>query len=380
MKINEHNYEAFLLDMIEGRLDRKDEVLLKQFILQNPELGTWEELTSTLPVLAAESYTFPDKHALRKPEAHSTKGMDESNYEEQFISFHEGLLSKQEQDELDNFLKENTKLRKEFTLFGKVYLKPDLSILFVEKEKLYQKIIFLSPVFVRNISVAASLLLLFSIGWWWLRSSQVDHKVIIPVEIPVQVPEETKQSAVFENITPQISEASEIKAKKMESYDYSEAKTQSSPTEVGERLESLPSMSGFTASKIEQPIEEKELSVTIPVSNRIILASLVSGSNIEEQEKSKSVFGRIIDNSIGKTLAAFKPSKDELDDITETTPLSKGFSLWDLASSGVKTYNALTDSDAQLVQAHDKNGNLLGVRFNSDRINFSKNFSASTEN
>ncbi len=64
MNINIKNYEAFLLDHIEGRLTKHQSILLKAFIHQHPELGKWEELSAALPNLIPEVLAYDLKNNL----------------------------------------------------------------------------------------------------------------------------------------------------------------------------------------------------------------------------------------------------------------------------------------------------------------------------
>lgn len=61
MKLSKHTYEAWLLDLWEGRLNAAEAALLKQFILDHPELGTWEDLSGDLPVLSETTLNFQIK-------------------------------------------------------------------------------------------------------------------------------------------------------------------------------------------------------------------------------------------------------------------------------------------------------------------------------
>lgn len=376
MNISKNNYEAYLLDYLEGRLSNDEALLLQQFILENPALGNWEEMCGELPVLSPSTMVFADKEQLLKQEIKPFKKLNESNYNDFFISFHEGLLSANEQQELEAFLQLNPFLNADFDLYKKVYLNVDEELKFIGKQKLLRKAPVFTIGFIRNISVAASLLLLASIAWLWL---QPESKVISP-EIVYVAPEVqktvTEEKAIeidgIKVFQPNVAEQVAIEA--------GNAADQKNETSVYMPLETLPVL----AFKDAKPIKNYEKSFGIvetrPVSDRLLLAAIISGEEMDDVAPNKSAFGRVFDNTVRKTLAAFSPNKDEDNTSVQADVFSGGFSLWDLAQAGVKTYNTLTDNEVQLVQATDEQGRISGMRFNSEKLNFNRSFDKKLEN
>ena len=72
MKIDRNNYEAYLLDMVEGRLTDEEQQMVRDFLLLNPDcmvpVGDLE-----LTVLEGEEIFYPDRDKLKKsfPDADS---------------------------------------------------------------------------------------------------------------------------------------------------------------------------------------------------------------------------------------------------------------------------------------------------------------------
>lgn len=162
MKITENNYEAWLLDHLEGRLDAGQTALLRRFLNEHPELeaDTSLELLSIAPCDETAHSTF---HHLRKPEGSvvPTASLDASNYEEAFAAFHEGDLDQQQEDGLRRFVAQNPVLANEFELFGKLTTEPDKSIVYPDKAALrrHKRV----PLLVRwsiPVSVAAAIALI----------------------------------------------------------------------------------------------------------------------------------------------------------------------------------------------------------------------------
>lgn len=181
MKINKLNYESFLIDYLENQLDDKQIELLKLFINQNPELGTWEELTEDLPFINSESVSFDRKSTLYKKEIIATTHISETNYEEFFVAFSEGLLSKEEQAEVQQFLVQNPELQKDFNLFGLAKLEADTNIQYPQKENLYKKTQIVS-LLMRGVSIAAALALFVGIAWFFINHEPNNREQLAEIQ------------------------------------------------------------------------------------------------------------------------------------------------------------------------------------------------------
>ncbi len=66
MKITRENYEAFLLDRLEGNLDPLNEQLLVAFLEKNPDLNEHLEKTDLLYLSPDLNIIYPDKSSLKK--------------------------------------------------------------------------------------------------------------------------------------------------------------------------------------------------------------------------------------------------------------------------------------------------------------------------
>ena len=163
MKINHQNYEAYLLDYLEGRLSTEETELLKAFVASHSELGTWEMLTDSFDVLPMENLVFENKKSLYQSEINPTETILESNYEETFIAYHEQLLNEKEQSEVIDFITKNKALENEFQLYKKTKLQPETTIVFEQKEHLHRKLPAIT-LWYRGIAVAASIALLIGFG------------------------------------------------------------------------------------------------------------------------------------------------------------------------------------------------------------------------
>jgi len=161
MKINRDNFEAFMLDLREGNLDRKGREALALFLEQNPDLKAHLSESADIRLQPDLSTTFEGKAALKKSEIQTTGKINEDNYEKWMIASMEGDLSPQEEQQLGEFLAVNPFLQQEISNFRATVVKADNSIVFPEKEKLKKKIPLINVY--RPVAAAAVVLLLLGI-------------------------------------------------------------------------------------------------------------------------------------------------------------------------------------------------------------------------
>ena len=98
MKISINNYEAYLIDYMDGRLNSAEIQQLKAFCVQNHI--DFEELTEDLPVLENTDDTFDEKEYLFKNKIVPFGNINEDNYEERFIAYQELILDGEEEREV----------------------------------------------------------------------------------------------------------------------------------------------------------------------------------------------------------------------------------------------------------------------------------------
>ncbi len=166
MTVDHKNYELLLVDLLDGRLSSGEELALRLFIQGHPELGNWEELTTGFLMLQPEEITFKDKAGLRK-KIESIEGIHAGNIEAYCISLCEGLLSKTQITELEDYLSKYPSASQHLEQFQKTYLIPDLSVKYPDKAHLYRKTVWMPAV--RRLSYAASVLVLLGLSYWWFR-------------------------------------------------------------------------------------------------------------------------------------------------------------------------------------------------------------------
>lgn len=161
VRIHKGNYEAYLLDRMEGRLPEDLSRELDLFLAQNPQLAEDLEGMDELS-FAAEPVAF-DGAALKKSE-------HELVDEQRFVAYIENQLNAEERLFVEKSAANNPLLQQELALFKKTILEPDADIIYAPKSELKRKpkVIWLNPQFARY-AAAAVLLLFMGLAFIWNR-------------------------------------------------------------------------------------------------------------------------------------------------------------------------------------------------------------------
>lgn len=136
MNINRDNYEEYFLLYADNELSKTEKKVVEIFVQENPDLKEeflMIQLTVNTPV---QEIKILDKSFLLKKEA---PFINENNYEEIFVLFHDNELSEEQKKETQNFIAENPKYNSDFELIGKAKLIPPDSIVYPAKKELRRK-------------------------------------------------------------------------------------------------------------------------------------------------------------------------------------------------------------------------------------------------
>ena len=103
MEINRHNYEAYLLDLLEGRLSVDEQQQVHNFLLLNPDCGG--ELTEIEPwVLEGEEVCFQNSKLLKKEFPNPTTILTDHNFDLFSIARLEGDLTIEQEADYQSML------------------------------------------------------------------------------------------------------------------------------------------------------------------------------------------------------------------------------------------------------------------------------------
>lgn len=156
------NYEAYVMDYMEKKLDAQLHAQFETFLLIHPEIAMEiEEMEAADLCLEAPIIAF-DSEAL-KVKLTSIDGLDESNYEKAFALAVDADINPKLTQQVEHFVSVNPQLKQDQQLFSKTRLIADTTLVFPYKADLKQPVpmwSFVSPAVLR---VAAAILILFGI-------------------------------------------------------------------------------------------------------------------------------------------------------------------------------------------------------------------------
>ena len=164
--INRANYETYVIDYLDGKLNAVERRYFIAFLESNPDIKDDIESINEITI-QPDKEVFPKKDNLKKVPVVDVDGINEGNYEEYFIANYENDLSASEKKSLALFLDKNQNLQQEFDIYSKLKLVPVGDIVFSAKAQLKHKVS-LKPMWY---SAAAAMIILFT-AYWFLFDQQ----------------------------------------------------------------------------------------------------------------------------------------------------------------------------------------------------------------
>jgi hypothetical protein len=387
MKINEENYQAFLLDMTEGRLSAGQQEELLCFLEENPGLEADPDIGNfTLP---AGEIAFPSREDLKK--GASAEVITTGNYDQFCIASLEGDLSASGEERLDAFLENNPLCASEALIYKRLVLKADKAVVYPRKGDLKRSRIMPAGikwyqgkrVIYRAGSVAAAIAVLLSAYFYMPDNTRQEAKVALPavdiLVLPVDAGYRSSQQAVIipspaipETRLPEVTDelrhrdgGHDPMADRAEMLTFTD-KPDISSLRVQSSIASASAPAGppGIAGLYRQPLRETEVFSRSPGSLvRGLAGSLARGSGRQDDQNPVSSV-RGLAGSLVRGNGAENEPKEE-----------RGLSFWDVAHAGVKGINSVAGTGMSLEHEYDQNGNLVHLTFSSRIIEFQRSSS-----
>ena len=133
MDINRNNYEEYFILYADNELTNLQKKEVECFVEINKDLQQEFNMFQMTVQSADEEIAFPLKNSLYKE---SGLFIDETNYEEKFILYHDAELNKDKENKVNEFLANNPQFLTEFNLFSQSKLIADEHIVFDKKQLL----------------------------------------------------------------------------------------------------------------------------------------------------------------------------------------------------------------------------------------------------
>jgi len=356
MEINRHNYEAYLLDQLEGRLSVEDQQLLQNFLLLNPDCaGDLEEIEPW--VLEVGEHSFQNKGRLMKELPNASSELSESNFDLFCIARMEGDLSSQQEDAHRAMVSAEDLKDRHWREWQETKLKPE-EVLFKGKDKLkHEDRPKRSLIWISVISTAAAialLLVLFRSGTDLPQTEQAQEVSGEAADIPVQ---RDVQYDVQDDVQDDVQEIAQEEIQAM---------LAARPEEPARREQELPADSEPLMTVIPQEVlKTGSLAGSVNLINASSLVGEVVPDRIEtlhippgKVHLSSLTVGQIHDMDLQEVIGDYAQSKD--------------ISLFSIASAGIKGFNKLAGSDISLLASRNEEGEVSGIRLRGKRFSFSK--------
>lgn len=382
MTINRENYEAFLLDLMEGNLSVDQENILWRFLEKNPDLNV-EDIHTDIRLpdkekIPVSEISFPMKEELKK--GGMACEINAGNYEQFCIARLEGDLSAQSESMLDKFLSENPGFGKSADKFRHTILKADKSVVFPDKNALRKgaaAIVTLKDYINRRfiysaVSIAASLAIMISLFNLVSDSSITDQAINHDNrnENINQSTDSGTQAVPVPDISPEISPV-EIDNVAVREFRETSRTGISAP---------VPSVTRESKREVSQQFAIRE-PVLLPAKNistveikairtdfsSEIVRPLMIAVNQREQEiteNERSGAGMILTG-----LLAFATRN------VDRNEESGGLNLWNIADAGFRGINSLTGAELRLEREFNQEGELVSMEFSSRVIEFRRSTS-----
>jgi hypothetical protein len=350
MNITRENYEVYIIDYLDGKLNPVQSAELMNFLSQNPDLE--EEFNEFENIRIDPSKEIkPDKEKLKRNFSDIQKINDE-NFDEFCVAKFEGDLNEYDEIRLEEYLKEHPEKQKDFNLYSKTYLSPDYNIIYPEKNNIKK----ISP-FIRRknlllyaTSVAAAILLLVLLVYMPGK----DKGKISEIQVADNITEENISSQQeYENNT----EVTEKLIPKEKKYI------------VLENIQSdqIPEKISFNLLKGDKYEKRVAPEYITPISPQIIAS--VESTDLMIYENINTT-GNLYANKYLLEETAEKDEETERYISIYGINISK-IDIWRLAEAGIKGFNYLTESELLLNKKMSKDGEVVAFALNSETFSIS---------
>ncbi len=340
MDINRDNYEAWLLDLIEGRLTAEQVQQVRDFLLLNPhctvnldEIEPW--------VLEKETISFAGKSGLRRVLPDQDSMLSESGFDLFSIARMEGDLSDRQVEDHQRLLESDDEKLKEWQAWKRTRLVGE-AVPFKGKRDLKRRSAPRSRViWISVASVAAAITLFFAI--FTADQGLTGPEEALPVEAEVELPESN-------GVVPVTTE---------------ESVTEQSPAIMASEPAILiirkhhdpPELTGEKKDTVPVGIQEEKLR---PGPLKVAMLETVFMNQTEE-----GIYDRIEPLDLPPlpvyTEKGIRPFYREFLD-------ERDISLLTIANAGIEGINFLAGSDFSLDLSRDGKGDVSGFRFRSERL------------
>jgi len=329
MNITRENYEAYIIDYLDGKLNPLQSAELMQFLSQNPDLEEEFNEFENIKINSSKEIKL-NKDELRRSFS-DIKQINDENFDEFCIASSENLLEEYDEYRLQAYILQHPDKEKEANIYKRLKIKADLHIHFPFKSTLHKPLPFFTArrIVLMATSIAASITLIF----WILTGKPESMELPVGYSLQNKFPATPDQKPV-----PAIDFADneilpdEISYTDNRTGDKQELDTNSiSEPEVNfSEISNLPFLTSIPAAKFEVHSHAEDITLT---SNHYLYYALYDIPESNPQIAGREMFaGNILFNYIRRLNA------------------------WETTRIAVKGFNFLTESKLSIEKTSDDQG------------------------
>lgn len=352
MNINRHNYEEYVIDYFDGKLDPVQTAELMYFLSQNPDLeyefNGYENLN-----LPAEELKFTGKEGLKKSFS-DIPTITDDNFDEFCIAETEGDLDEESRSRLYQYMDKNPHKYRELELYKKTKLTPDESVVFPGLNQLKRHRLVPSGTVQKlyYAGIAAAILMIVFLTFIFRRipESELITSTLPASEEALNTDEDYIQPAETEETSTNITAGSEDLKNKL--------------IQPGKMIP--------VVNDVNKPVARDDIETSIQILNPIEIRKIdnVNYSSDINLLSANHHLQNHTEQPVGtdKSLAEFIKEKLLA---TEIVKSAENLNVWTFAQASIKGINYLTESDIQMSRKVNMNGEMSGISVNSESFGFS---------
>lgn len=347
-EISTLNKEEYFIKSVENTLTPAEKTLLDNFTKQHPQFLVDLQLFQKTIVSADSTITFENKEALKRA-AITTDDL--------LISSVEGLLSKGETILFNQQLTVDAEMQNEYSLYKKIKVEADFTIVYEDKEELKRKERKIIPFYYYASAIAAGVLLLFGLFFLFNTKTNPEQNFADKTNTSIQTKEIKKQDANIKNQEKNMAAvdatttSAKASAKKQNGIVSKKGNSVVIPVIINEQPQ-IP-----IAEKKKEIVPENNLPIIIknelPVTNNQTIAS---NQQPTKKNETPSQFLSL------RELAAEKFKEKTLDSETMAVQKKNGrakrFTGWDLAQIVTRGISKVTGRDVEVKPTYNDEGDL----------------------
>jgi hypothetical protein len=363
MDINRNNYEEYIIDYLDGKLNPVQTAELMYFFSQNPDLELEFNVFENYK-LPESKLKFNNKEELKKAYSDFPEVTD-SNFDEFCVAEIEGELDDKSRNRLYEYLKRNPEKNRDLELYQKTILIPDESLVFpgLNNLKKHKTIPFVSfrSIYYQGIAAAAILAVVLTIIFRRSPEPVLISDSMAENETNVKNTEHVTAKTITKQIPP------------VETVVASESST--AETEVSKETH-IKSLKDHYKNSGQNDIISSASSNDIEETSIQIRPILISKINHSPYPADLALLGKkppVQSDAEPKV----KPEKSLAESLrerfraTEIFKSADNFNAWNLAQASLKGINYLTESDIQISRKVNEEGQISKLSIESESFGFS---------